>query len=133
MKWKTAALILTASVCSAAVWADFKPALTTAEIDRMVRAQWNADNVVPAQPVDDARFLRRAYLDITGTIPPAEVVTAFLADKSLNKRAKAVETLLTSEGYANNWTTYWDNVLMGRNVRAQQIDRVAKRRVGGDT
>ena len=51
-------------------------------------------SIVPAPPVDDARFLRRAYLDITGTLPPPEAITAFLADTSPYKRHEAVNRLL---------------------------------------
>jgi len=42
----------------------------------------------------DAEFLRRVSLDITGTLPLAEDVTAFLADKSADKRAKKIDELL---------------------------------------
>src|SRR5437773_1005266 len=119
MNWKIPALAVVAITAGLAAFADSKPALSTSEIDHMVRVQWNADNVVPAPPVDDARFLRRAYLDIAGKIPTSEAVTSFLADRSPDKRAKAVDALLNSEDYANHWTTYWDNVLMGRNVKAQ--------------
>ncbi len=128
MKWKLATFAIAAGICGVRAYGDSKPALTTAQIDQMVRAQWTVDKVVPAAPVDDARFLRRTYLDIVGKIPTAEVVAAFLADKSPDKRVRAVDTLLRSEDYAVHWTTYWDNVLMGRNVRANQIDRVAWRK-----
>ena len=79
MKWTLAAFVFAAGICSARVYGDSKSALTTAQIDHMVRAQWNADNVIPAPPVDDARFLRRAYLDIVGKIPTADVVRAAMS------------------------------------------------------
>lgn len=101
------------------------PKLTPAAIDQMIRAAWQQRKIVPAPPVDDARFLRRIYLDITGTIPPPEAVTAFLADRSPDKRAKAVDALLNSPRYALHWTNYWDGVLMGRQFRAGVVDRVA--------
>ncbi len=102
--------------------------LTPATIDHLIRVEWNKEHIVPAPPVDDARFLRRIYLDITGTIPPPEAVTAFLADKSPDKRARAVDALLESPRYADHWTNYWYNVLMGRQVRGQVIDPSAFRR-----
>lgn len=114
-----------------ACWAATKPQTSTGvgpnEIDRMIRAEWKKANITPAASADDARFLRRAYLDIIGTIPTEEKVRAFLADKSPNKRARLVEELLNSPRYAEYWTNYWDNVLMGRQFRAQVVDRAAFR------
>jgi hypothetical protein len=101
--------------------------LTTGEIDHLIRAEWKKSNIVPAPPVDDARYLRRIYLDIAGTLPPPDAVKAFLADKTPYKRAAALETLLTSKRYIENWVNYWDDVLMGRQVRQQIVDRVAFR------
>jgi hypothetical protein len=106
--------------------ADTRGGLAPAAIDSMIRAEWKKAGVVPAPPVDDARFLRRVYLDITGTIPPPETVVAFLADRSPDKRAKAVDALLTSPKYADQWTSYWDGVLIGHGpVRSPLLDRVA--------
>ena len=102
-------------------------ALTPDAVDHMIRAEWQKQKVVPAPPVDDARFLRRVYLDIAGTIPSPGVITSFLADKSPDKREKAVEALVDSPRYADHWTDYWDNVLMGRSARSQVLDRVAFR------
>ena len=87
----------------------------------MIRAEWQQQNIVPAPLVDDAGYLRRIYLDITGTIPPASAVEDFLADKSPDKRARAVEALLDSPQYAEQWTNDWDEILMG-NARGQTVD-----------
>lgn len=51
----------------------------------------------PVSPsADDAEFLRRAYLDLTGTIPDSKAARAFLDDKRPDKRAKLVDQLLAS-------------------------------------
>ena len=50
-------------------------------------------------------LLRRATLDVTGTLPTADEVERFLADKSTNKRAKKIDELLERPGYAAWWTT----------------------------
>lgn len=102
--------------------------LTPVEIDRMIRAEWKRQKITPAPPVDDARFLRRVTLDITGNLPSAETVRRFLSDRSPDKRARAVETLLSGPGYVKRWVAYWDDVLMGRTMRPMQnVDRVAFR------
>jgi hypothetical protein len=56
-----------------------------------------------ASPADDATFLRRAWLDLAGRIPPAEVARDFLDSKDPERRAKAVEGLLRAEEFADHW------------------------------
>jgi hypothetical protein len=129
-RWIAVGLTMLAALVPCAVAAaQAKTALDTATIDHLIRAEWKQQNIVPAPPVDDARFLRRLYLDITGEIPPPQAVTAFLADRSPYKRFGAIEALLNSPRYADHWTDYWDGVLMGRQLRfqGQAVDRAAFR------
>src|SRR5438105_1016636 len=53
-------------------------ALPVDAIDGAIRDAWKAEGLAPAPRADDATFLRRAYLDIVGTIPPADAVGPFL-------------------------------------------------------
>jgi hypothetical protein len=132
MVWKKligVCLALTAVIGTGQVRAWAREPFGPAAIDAMLQAEWKKQGVVPATPVDDARFLRRIYIDIVGTIPPAQVVTDFLADRSADKRARAVEALLDSPRYAENWTNYWNHVLMnGRVENARFVDRGAFKR-----
>ena len=57
----------------------------------------------PAAPVDDATFLRRTYLLLVGRIPMPSEVYSFLEDGDPNKRAKLIDRLLTTPGYANHF------------------------------
>ena len=60
---------------------------------------------LPVSPtVDDATFLRRVTLDLTGHLPTPEVVTAFLGDSSINKRETLVSALLNSDEFNEYWT-----------------------------
>ncbi len=95
------------------------------DIDGRLERAWTQEGLKPATLCDDATFLRRASLDITGRIPAPGEVKAFLADRDPGKRAKAVDRLLDSPAYADFWTGYWDRVLLGRGVRANQVDRGA--------
>jgi hypothetical protein len=80
------------------------PALDIGDrVDALLEAEWKASGVSPAGPASDAQFFRRAYLDLAGTLPPPEAVTAFLADTSPDKRARAVDALLASPRYAERW------------------------------
>jgi hypothetical protein len=47
-----------------------------------------------AADVDDATYLRRAYLDVLGLLPSADDVASFLNDPAQDKRARLVDSLL---------------------------------------
>ena len=127
-KWTVGLCSLVALTHVGAAGAQSSATLKPTEIDHLVRLEWQKEGVIPAAPTDDARYLRRIYLDITGTIPPPEVVSEFLADKSPDRRAKAVDRLLDSPGYVANWTNYWDRTLMfGRAENARMVDKGAFR------
>jgi Protein of unknown function (DUF1549)/Protein of unknown function (DUF1553) len=102
------------------------PALTSADIDSTIETAWKDKGITPSARADDATYLRRVYLDLTGTLPPPERALAFVADTSKDKRQKLVDELLASDGYSDHWMAYWDDVLMG-DVRAGDIDRQAFR------
>jgi hypothetical protein len=96
-------------------------------IDAELRAEWARIGVTPTPPADDARFLRRVYLDVVGTVPPAAVARDFLADTRPDKRAQLVDKLLASPAYAAYWATSWEDTLVGWNTREQVVDRGALR------
>jgi hypothetical protein len=81
------------------------------DVDRFIAAKLAKAGAKPAPLCDDASFLRRATLDITGVIPTEQEAAAFLADNSRDKRAKAIDRLLASPGWADHWTSYWQDVL----------------------
>ncbi len=97
--------------------------IDSAGIDNQIAAAWRRHNLSPSHPADDATFLRRATLDLTGIIPTLDAVRAFLADRSRDKRARLVDSLLESPRYAQHFTDYWEAILFGRSTRRQEIDR----------
>lgn len=80
-------------------------------IDRHVLAKLRRLNVPPADLADDATFLRRATLDVTGELLAPKEVRAFLADKDPDKRAKKIDELLDRPGYAALWTLKFCDLL----------------------
>ena len=90
---------------------------TPTEIDRLVVKKLRKLGVVPSELCSDTEFLRRASLDVTGTLPTAKEVAAFLADKSPDKRQKKVDELLARPTYAAWWTTRLCD-MTGNNDRA---------------
>ena len=64
-------------------------------IDELVDAKLRKLNIHPVGLCSDADFLRRAYLDIIGTLPTAAAAREFLEDVSEAKRSKLVASMLT--------------------------------------
>ena len=84
----------------------------TAAIDRSLADGWEAAGVEPAPPSDDAEFLRRVCLDLTGRIPKAAEARDFLDDPGLDKRRALVDRLLAGPGYAAQMASIWKDLLI---------------------
>jgi hypothetical protein len=80
-------------------------------IDEMVVAEWEQLGLCPGPPAGDAEFMRRAYLDLIGTLPSPEEVLAFLAEAEPGKRARLVERLLARPEYVEYWSLKWGDLL----------------------
>ena len=60
---------------------------------------------LPVSPAaNDATFLRRVTLDLTGRLPTPDAVTSFLADSNIDKRKALIDTLLQSNEFNEYWT-----------------------------
>jgi hypothetical protein len=81
-------------------------------IDEHIRAGWAQAGVKGNDPADDATWLRRVTLDVTGKIPSVTHARQFLADSSEQKRRQAVERLLDSPRYVNHMTNLWRDLLV---------------------
>ncbi len=91
-----------------------KPEVETwSRIDELVAQKWDRVKVVPSELCDDATFLRRVYLDLTGLPPSSEKVREFLADDTPTrmKRSRIVDELIGSEAYIEYWTNKWADLL----------------------
>jgi hypothetical protein len=80
-------------------------------IDRLAWDKLERLGIEPSSLCDDATFLRRAFLDVTGTLPTAQEARTFLADSAQDKRAKLVDTLLNRDTYADYWTMRFSDLL----------------------
>lgn len=105
--------ILAAPVCSQA------PMPRSAEmlhprIDELIAAGHPDFATLAAATADDAEFVRRIYLDLTGCIPSSGAVRTFLEDSSPNKRARLIDELLDGPGYVRRMMWFWDVTLMER-------------------
>ena len=60
---------------------------------------------IPTSPqADDASFLRRMTLDLTGRLPTPQQVRAFLGNTAPKKRQDLIDTLLASAEFTDYWT-----------------------------
>ena len=74
-------------------------------IDRWVNARLRKLGIVPSAICTDAEFLRRASIDLTGTLPTPQETLAFLADESKHKRSKKIDELLARPAFSAWWAT----------------------------
>ena len=98
-----------------------KFAVTNNYIDVSAFAKLKALRIEPAGLSDDAEFLRRVYLDATGTLPTPAAVRAFLADSTKNKRAKAIDKLLDTPEFIDYWTLFLSDLLQNRKERDHDV------------
>ena len=80
-------------------------------VDRLVTAQWRQLRLQPSPPADDATFLRRLWIDVTGMLPTPEHVRAFLASENPGKRSAEIDRLLESSEFVDMWTQKWGDIL----------------------
>jgi hypothetical protein len=82
-------------------------------IDQLIDAKLQRLKIQPSPVIDDATFLRRASLDLTGEIPTPKAVQAFLSDTTApkQKHAKLIDQLIASSAYTDHWTVKWGDLL----------------------
>jgi hypothetical protein len=81
-------------------------------IDDLILKKLQTLNIAPSEQATDREFIRRAFLDATGTLPTPQEVEGFLADNSTGKRAKLIDGLLAREEFTDYWTNRWADVLL---------------------
>lgn len=80
-------------------------------VDRFTHKKWQELGIVPSETCSDEQFVRRVYLDLTGTLPRPEQVKAFLANTDAAKRDKLVDALLETPEYTYLFANKWADIL----------------------
>src|SRR5262249_19543697 len=88
-------------------------------IDDLVLRKLENLRISPSEGSTDNEFIRRAFLDATGTLPTPSEVEAFIGDKANNKRARLIDSLLERKEYVDYWTNRWSDVLLVSSARLQ--------------
>lgn len=90
-------------------------------VDQHVFAKLQKLGIPPSELCDDATFIRRVSSDIAGRLPTADEARTFIASTDPNKRAKLIDDLLNSPGYADFFANKWANVLRNQRANANDI------------
>src|SRR5262249_21095403 len=107
--WTLAACLVVFGLvpCAGAAEPPTDPARLAARIDELLAARWTKAGVQPARRSDDAEFLRRLHLDLTGKVPTVAEVRRFLAERTADRRRAVVERLLAGPGYVSHVAANW--------------------------
>ena len=80
-------------------------------LDELVLGRLKQLGITPARVCSDGVFVRRAYLDVIGTLPTAEESRQFLQDGARDKRRKLIDRLLERDEFADYWAMKWCDLL----------------------
>ena len=88
------------------------------QVDARIEAKFASFEIDPATAVaeksSDAEFVRRIYLDLTGSIPDARTASRFQLDRDPDKRTKLIDQLLVSDEFPAHMAAVFDVMLMER-------------------
>jgi hypothetical protein len=87
------------------------PAELAAWIDARLEATWRAKGLPVRGVVSDEVFLRRAYLELAGTIPSVSEARDFLESTSASKREQLIRTLLEDKRHPEHTARLWARTL----------------------
>ena len=84
---------------------------SAARIDMILERHLKKKGLTPHTASTDEQFIRRAFLDINGTIPTSRQAGIFFKSRSTIKRQATIDALLNRPGYASHFYNYWADVL----------------------
>jgi hypothetical protein len=104
---------------------DRDPAPVAAAIDRKIDRRLVAAGVPASPAANDAEFLRRAFLDLAGTIPTPDRAAAFLDSPDPDKRRRLIDELLAAPEFGRHLADMWRPLLAPRDPAntKPQVDR----------
>ena len=81
-------------------------------VDRILDAYQVERKLPRLEPISDAVFARRVFLDLIGLLPVQQELEGFLDDAASDKRERLVDSLLQRRmEYAEHWLSFWNDLL----------------------
>jgi hypothetical protein len=112
MKQMNRAWVLSLLVAGAVVQAGFCASNRASRtIDRLVFSKLDELGIPPSELCTDEVFLRRVYLDMTGTLPTPQECQDFFSFPGTNRRGKLIEELFARGEFADYWAMKWCDLL----------------------
>jgi len=95
-------------------------------IDEFVFEKLKSLQLPPSRLCDDATFLRRAMLDLCGSLPTADEARSFTQSTDPDKRRKLVDELLERPEFAATWASKWSDLLRNeeRTIDRKGVDNL---------
>jgi len=81
------------------------------EIDRLVGKELESRGIEAARPASEEVFFRRAYLDITGTVPLPQAQRKYQKIAAAKRRGALIDDLMESEAFDDYWALKWSDLL----------------------
>ena len=100
---------------------DFHP--LAKKIDEEINKRLAAEKIPASPRADDAEFIRRLYLDLTGVIPTAAKAAKFIDNKEPDKRGKLIDEILTSPAFGKHQADIWDDLLFQRTTDNRAVKK----------
>ena len=107
MLWVVVAQVAAAQSPDTNLYESAEKPVADTQLDTIVFAELASLGIEPVL-CSDAVFVRRAYLDVIGTLPTADEAKSFLADPD---RQQLIERLLARDEFADYWSMKWGDVL----------------------
>jgi hypothetical protein len=79
-------------------------------VDEHIFGRMERDSIPHARLSGDEEFLRRVYLDATGTLPEPEEVRKFIAGTTPDKRDRVIDSLIGTEKFAEQWAWFYGDL-----------------------
>lgn len=80
-------------------------------INRLIEKRLVEEGKTYNVPLNDYIFVRRIYVDLTGTIPSYDQVQSFVGSRDPYKRMRLINQLLASEGFVSHSYNYFADLL----------------------
>jgi hypothetical protein len=81
------------------------------QLDQLVIGRLHRLRITPAPLCSDGVFVRRAFLDLIGTLPSGNEAQQFLLDSNPDKRRLLIDRLLDRDEFADYWAMKWSDLL----------------------